>query len=147
MNLADDSTLETAKVVQVRRGVTQLGRRLRAERQGQSMSSGKVAVLGHLVRGGAMTPGQLAQAEFVQPQSLTRVLTELTESGLVSRSVDPDDGRQSLITLTTQGRRALSEDMRSRDEWLQAAMAALSQAERDLLVVAATLMEQMADGE
>ena len=45
------------------------------------MSSGKVAILGHWLRGGAMTPGQLAQAEFVQPQSLTRVLTELTQSG------------------------------------------------------------------
>ena len=93
-----------------------------------------------------MTPGHLAHAEFVQPQSLTRVLTELTESGLISRSVHPDDGRQSLIALTEAGRRALSGDMRSRDEWLQEAMSALTQTERDLLAVAAALMERMADG-
>jgi DNA-binding MarR family transcriptional regulator len=146
MIVAENTAVESASVVQVRRGVTQLSRRLRAERRGQAMSSGKVAVLGHLVRGGAMTPGQLAQAEFVQPQSLTRVLTELTESGLISRSVHPDDGRQSLIALTAVGRQALSEDMRSRDEWLQEAMSALTQTERDLLAVAAALMERMADG-
>lgn len=146
MSSVDRAHFGDPKVVQVRQGVTQLGRRMRAERRGHALSSGKIAILGHLIRAGAMTPGQLAQAEFVQPQSLTRVLTELTESGLVARSIDPDDGRQSLITLTTQGRRALSEDMRSRDEWLQSAMSSLTPTERDLLAVAASLMERMADG-
>jgi DNA-binding MarR family transcriptional regulator len=145
MTLAAHPELTNAAVVQVRRGVTQLARRLRSERQGQALSSGKVAILGHLTRGGTMTPGQLAQAEFVQPQSLTRVLSELAETGLVRRVNDPDDGRQSLISLTATGRRALENDMQSRDEWLEQAMRSLTQAERDLLAVAASLMEQIAD--
>jgi DNA-binding MarR family transcriptional regulator len=132
-------------VVQVRRGVTHLARRMRAERRGQAMSSGKVGVLGHLVRRGPLTPGQLAAAEFLQPQSLSRLLAELNDSGLVARTDHPEDGRQSLISVTAAGRRSLAEDMGSRDEWLEHAMLSLSQAERDILVVAAGLMERMAD--
>jgi DNA-binding MarR family transcriptional regulator len=109
------------------------------------MSSGKVGVLGHLVRRGPQTPGQLAAAEFLQPQSLSRLLAELNDSGLVTRADHPEDGRQSLISVTAAGRRALAADMGSRDEWLEQAMLSLSQAERDILAVAAGLMERMAD--
>ncbi len=141
------AVLDDTNVVQVRRGVIQLSRRLRAEKQVQGMSSTKVALLGHLVRNGPMTPGHLAQVEFVQPQSLSRVLAEMAESGLVSRTDHPDDGRQFLINVTALGRRSLSEDMRSRDAWLQQAMLQLTEAERQVLGIAAGLMERMADSD
>jgi DNA-binding MarR family transcriptional regulator len=91
-----------------------------------------------------MTPGHLAQVEFVQPQSLTRVLAEMTHGGLVVRSDHPVDGRQFLISLTDRGRQSLSEDMRNRDAWLEASMMGLTPTERALLGIAAGLMERMA---
>jgi DNA-binding MarR family transcriptional regulator len=94
-----------------------------------------------------MTPGHLAQVEFVQPQSLSRVLAEMAEAGLVSRTDHPDDGRQFLINATALGRRSLSEDMRSRDAWLQQAMSNVTEAERQVLGIAAGLMERMADSD
>ncbi len=145
MTLQEATALGRVQVSQIRRGVTQLSRRLRAEKQVQGMSSTKVALLGHLARNGPMTPGHLAQVEFVQPQSLSRVLAEMTQSGLVLRTDHPDDGRQLLISITSLGRRSLSEDMQSRDAWLEQAMQTLTEAERQVLVIAAALMERMAD--
>ena len=64
-------------VAQVRRGATRLARRMRLERPADSIPLTKVAVLGHLRRWGAATPGELAAAERLQPQSLTRVIADL----------------------------------------------------------------------
>jgi DNA-binding MarR family transcriptional regulator len=131
---------------QVRRSVTQLARRLRAERSEDSLSSGKLSLLGHLVRRGPLAPSQLAAAEFVQLQSLTRLLAELEEAGLVDRAADPDDRRRTVVAVTAAGRAMLTKDMEGRDQWLARAMGELTQAERDVLRIAATLMERMADG-
>ncbi|HWE66175.1 MAG TPA: MarR family transcriptional regulator [Acidimicrobiales bacterium] len=129
----------------VRRAVTHLARRLRAERSDISVSSGKLSLLSHLVRRGPLTPGELAAAEFVQPQSLTRVLADLEEAGLVERSPHHDDGRRYVVAITANGREVLSRDMEGRDRWLAEAMVGLTQTERDVLRIAATLMERMAD--
>ena len=131
----------------IRRGVTHLARRLRVERSDDSVSSGKISILNHLVRWGAMTPGQLAAAEFLQPQSLTRMLAELERAGLVDRWADERDRRQYLVAITAEGRDALHGDMASRDAWLARALVRLTPAERDLLRIAATLMERIADGD
>lgn len=40
------------------------------------------------------------------------------------------DRRQSVLTLTAKGRRALDQDMTERDVWLAEALAALSATER-----------------
>jgi len=58
----------------VRRGVIRLSRRLRAERPAHDVTLLQLAVLAELNDTGPMTPGQLAAAQRVQPQSLTRVL-------------------------------------------------------------------------
>lgn len=123
-----------------------LGRRLRLERPGQGESLLELSVLGHLNRWGSMTPGQLATAERVQPQTLTRALASLEAQGSVTRATHPDDGRRSLLSLTEPGRRALAHDMRQRDAWLALAMAEhLTTTERELLRLAGGLLERLAD--
>jgi DNA-binding MarR family transcriptional regulator len=130
---------------QIRRGVTHLSRRLRAERTADALSPGKLSVLSHLARRGPLTPGQLAAAEFLQPQSMTRLLAELEEMGLIARTPDGNDRRQYIVAITGDGHEALERDMSARDAWLAGAMSRLSPAERDLLRIAAQLMEQLAD--
>jgi DNA-binding MarR family transcriptional regulator len=66
-------------------------------------------------------------------------------SDLIARRPDPDDGRQSLISLTDAGRKALARDMDQRDRWLAARLAELTPAERSILALAAELMERIAD--
>jgi len=136
---------DVGEVEHIRRGVIHLARRLRAERSDDAMSSGKLSILSHLIRRGPMTPGELAAAEFVKPQSLTRALAELEGEGLVARRPHGSDGRRSVLAITDAGIRAVVEDVAGRDRWLAAAMESLSEAERGVLVLAATLMDQLAD--
>jgi DNA-binding MarR family transcriptional regulator len=132
-------------VAAVRRGVMHLSRRLRAARGPGALSPSKLSVLSHLASRGAMTPGQLAGVEFQQPQSMTRLLAALEDDGLVERQQKADDRRQFLISVSDDGRRALGADVARRDHWLAEAMATLTGAERDILLVAGRLMESLAD--
>lgn len=130
---------------EVRRGVTALAARARAERPGV-LTITSVAVLGQLARHGAMTAGELAHRLHAAPQSLTRTFAALEEHGQLERTPDPGDRRQALLSITKDGRDALAADMAPRDTWLAETMAAeLTQAERDLLVIASRLMLRLAD--
>jgi DNA-binding MarR family transcriptional regulator len=138
------NSFEAASVL--RRAVMALGRRLRAERPPDSLSATKLALLGQLYRRGSTTGVALAELERIQPQSLTRVLADLVEEGLISRRPDPEDGRRQLLDITADGRAALTGDMQMRDAWLATAMdSELSDMERELLRAAAKLMERLAD--
>ena len=130
----------------VHRAVTALGRRLRSERSDSDLSLTKLSVLGHLYRKGSLSAVQLATLERVQPQSLTRVLAELVDSGLVSRRADASDGRRLLLDITGDGRTVLTHDMQQRDAWLARAMEGLSETEREVLRLAGQLMERLAEG-
>jgi DNA-binding MarR family transcriptional regulator len=135
--------LQTA--IQVRRGVISLGRRLRLQRAASLTALG-LSVLGHLHRRGQQSPGDLAMAERVQPQTLTRTLAGLEAEGLIRREPDPVDGRRSILAITEAGLSALRVEMEQRDAWLAAAMAAhLTSTEIGLLRLAGEVMERLAD--
>jgi DNA-binding MarR family transcriptional regulator len=140
----DDERLEAA--TRLRRGVTRLARRLRAERGPDALSANKIGVLAHLLRAGPASPGEIAAAERQLPQSLTRVFAELEADGLVTRSPSEQDRRAALLHLTPAGRDALARDMAVRDRWLAAALADVSPAEIEVLRQAGPLMERLADG-
>lgn len=125
------------------RGATALAARGRAERAGV-LTLTETAVLGRLYSAREMTPRELADRLRLKPQSLTRTLASLETAGQVQRTADPGDGRQALLSITEAGVRALDQEMRPRDRWLASVIQTeLSAAERDLLLVAATLMERL----
>ena len=129
----------------MRRGVISLGRRLRAERTGSGLTALELSVLGHLHRSGARSPGDLAAAEHVQPQSLTRTLTRLEAGALLRRTPDPADGRRSVLAITPSGQDALRAEMEQRDNWLAAVMAdSLTSTEIELLRLAGELLDRLA---
>ncbi|HEX4212624.1 MAG TPA: MarR family transcriptional regulator [Candidatus Dormibacteraeota bacterium] len=133
-------------VTSVRRGVLRLARRLRLEGRERGEALLRIGVLAHLVRHGAMTPGELAAMDQVQPQTLTRTLATLEREGLISRRPDDDDRRRSLLNVTDAGRGLLESDMRGRERWLAGAMAAeLTPAECEILRIAGSLMERLGD--
>ncbi len=135
-----------AAAATVRRSVMSLGRRLRLERPADGRTSLELSTLGHLHHRGPMTPGEIATAERVQPQSLTRTLTSLEADGLISKAGHPRDGRMILLEVTEAGRAALRRDMAARDSWLAQAMAArLTATELELVRLAAGLLERVAD--
>jgi DNA-binding MarR family transcriptional regulator len=144
--MPDDDLLQLAAAV--RRGTHQLARRLRLERPGHGESLLQLSILGHLYRRGPMTPGELAAAERIQPQSLTRTLASLSRDQLIARRPDDDDRRRSRLSISQAGERALLQDIGQRDSWLALAMAQeLTCTERELLRLAAQLMGRLAETE
>jgi DNA-binding MarR family transcriptional regulator len=141
---SDEVVLRAAAAL--RRGTTNLSRRLRMERPETGEPLLELSVLGHLSVRGPMTPGELAAAERVQPQTLTRTLAALEAKGQISRQTDIADRRRSLLSVTEAGRRLLLRDMRQRDSWLALAMTQnLTPTECELLRLAAGLMERLAE--
>jgi DNA-binding MarR family transcriptional regulator len=130
----------------VREGVGRLNWRMRAESDGDSPGPAVLAVLSRLIRAGTHTPKELADAERIQPQSLTRILATLTERGLVTRVPDPADGRRYLIDITPAGIDVLREYTGSRERWLAGALErALTPTERRLIGLAAELLVRVAE--
>lgn len=140
----DDEARSTAGAL--RHGMAQLGRRLRAERVNNGLSRSRLSLLNLLVLNGPMTASAMASAERLQPQSLTRMLSRLESDGLIVRSPDDEDRRQVRIDITREGVAVLDEDNYRRETWLAKAMAErLTPTERELLRLAAGLMERLAD--
>src|SRR5262249_44723878 len=141
-----DPTDELAR--QLRTSVARLSRRLRAERGAQDVSLVQLSVLGTLHRQGAMSVGDLATQEHTQGQSLTRPLADLERRRLTTRRPDPDDGRRVIVTTTAAGSRVLRTDAAQRRAWLAKAIdAKMTPTERELLGLAAQLLDRLADAE
>jgi DNA-binding MarR family transcriptional regulator len=150
--MADGPQPESQEVLRaaraIRRGVASLARRLRTERPAHGISSSKLSVLGRLGRGGPLTATDMAVAERIQPQSLTRLLAALEQRGLITRSQDEIDRRQLRIEITPAGKELLDQDARQQAAWLARAIpAVLSPVEREVLRLAAQLMQRLADAD
>lgn len=136
-----DAALSSA----LRISVMRLARRLRAERSEASLTLTQLATLSTLDRHGALSPGELAAHEKVQPPSMTRVVAALEQEGFVERRPHPTDRRQVVVSLTERGRGLLREDRRRRDAWLSRRLHELSVEERALLRAAAPVLERLAE--
>jgi DNA-binding MarR family transcriptional regulator len=139
-----DAALATA----MRISITRLARRLRVERLGLAgaetvLSDIQLAALAALERHDAMTPGELAEHEKVQPPSMTRVIAVLEERSLVRREPHPTDRRQVILTVTAEGRDLVQLVRRRREAWLAQRMQELSEEEREILRAAAPVLEKI----
>ncbi len=137
------ATGDTALASALRLSIVRLNRRLRAQRADTSVTLTQLAALSTLKSHGALTPGELAAHEKVQPPSMTRVLARLEEHGLVSRRPHPTDGRQSVVELTTAGRELLAQEVRMREAWLARRLAELTAEEREVLRAASAVIDKL----
>lgn len=131
---------------ELRLSVMRLRRRLASERHPDNeLSINQMGVLGVLFRnGGALTVGELALAEKVQPPSMTRTVNCLERSGDVVRRPHESDGRLVVVELSDQGRARVLADRDRRDAWLARRLRELSPAERAILRQAAPILETLA---
>ncbi|MGY1733060.1 MarR family winged helix-turn-helix transcriptional regulator [Geodermatophilus sp. SYSU D01045] len=141
------STLDTAALAHdLRLAVMRFSRRLRNQRVDTSVTLTHLAALSTLQRHGAMSPGELAAHERVQPPSMTRVVVALEGMGLVTRTPHPTDGRQVVIDLTPAAETLLAEEARAREAWLSGQLQRLTPQQRATLREAAEIMEELAGG-
>ena len=103
-------------------------------------------MLAWLARGGPGTASGLAAAGNVRPQSMAYTLTGLESQGLGTRDPDPNDGRQTLVSLAAKGRTVLEEERRRRDGWLaEAIRTRLTAKEQRQLLEAIPLLQRLAE--
>ena len=128
----------------LRPAVMQLARRLRQVRaDGLDLTPTQLSAMGVLARADDQPIGALAAAEKVAAPSMTRTVNALEERGLVARAPDPQDRRQSLVSLTTSGRELLLLNRRRRSEWLAKRIAELGAEEREVLRRAVGILERI----
>jgi DNA-binding MarR family transcriptional regulator len=132
----------------LRISVSRLARRLRVERLAPelsepALSDTQLAALATLERHGAMTPGELADHEKVQPPSMTRVIAALVEWQLVTRAAHPSDRRQVVLSVTPHGAGLVQQIRHHREAWLAKRLAELTPAERATLQGAAPILEKI----
>jgi DNA-binding MarR family transcriptional regulator len=130
---------------ELRLSVMRLRRRLAGERHPDNeLSLNQMGVLGVLMRRGALTVGELAAAEKVQPPSMTRTVNCLEESGDVVKRPHETDGRQIVVELSEQGRGRVVTDRDRRDAWLAQRLRELTPEQRAILRRAAPILDSLA---
>lgn len=138
----DPAQLATA----LRRSVARLARRLRSTSPPGGLTPARLSVLRWLHHQGEMSAGEIAAADSLQPQSVSRLLASLEQDGLIERRVDDGDRRRAVVNIAQKGLKALRADAAHRDEWLAATLkATLTAKERALLEQASMLLERLAD--
>jgi DNA-binding MarR family transcriptional regulator len=148
MTLQQQQRSDTGLATALRISVSRLARRLRVERlmpelAEPALSDTQLAALATLERHGAMSPGDLAEHEKVQPPSMTRVIAALVDWELVTRAPHPTDRRQVILTVTPEGRSLVQKVRRRKEAWLARKLAELSPQERATLREAAPILEKL----
>jgi DNA-binding MarR family transcriptional regulator len=119
-----------------------LSRRLRQHAPGDITPS-QLSALATIVVQGRITLSGLAEAERVQPPSITRVVDVLVGRGLATRTPSREDRRVAWVEPTDAGRELIEAVRRERDAYLAQRLRTMSAEDRAVLARAAVLLEQL----
>jgi DNA-binding MarR family transcriptional regulator len=128
----------------LRPSLLRLTRLVRNQRVDMTVTLTQLSAMATLANAGPMSAGELANRERVQPPSMTKVLANLEERGLVRRAVHPSDKRQAIIEITEAGRALLDSERQSRDAWLSRRLSELTPDERALLREVVPVLDKLA---
>ncbi|WP_296650924.1 MarR family transcriptional regulator [Paraburkholderia sp.] len=131
---------------EIRALIGKLRRRLREQSNPGDFTPSQVAVLVRLDREGPGTVTSLARAEGMRPQSMGAVIAQLDAAGLLNGAPDPDDGRQTLWSLTDACAAWLRDVRAARQDWLSHTIEAkLDEDEQRELAAALDLLQRLVD--
>ena len=128
----------------VRIAITRLNRRLRQESV-TGLSPPQESALSTIRRLRSPTLGELAQAEQVQPPTMTRIIGAMEAAGLVVRLGDEGDKRVSRVELTALGRATLERIKSLENAYLARQIAVLPALERARVAELAVLLERLVE--
>jgi DNA-binding MarR family transcriptional regulator len=123
-----------------------LVRRLRSTASPGELTWSQESALLRLEIGGPQTISQLARAEGTRSQSMGAIVASLEAQGLADRTPDSSDGRQSIITVSDAGRRALDDARAVKQDWLAERLTdLLTQDEQNVIAQAIPLLQRIID--
>ena len=128
----------------LRFAVMRLSRRLR-QHAPVGITPSQLSALATIVVSGRVTLSGLAEAERVQPPSITRVVDVLVSEGFATRTQSEEDRRVAWVAPTDEGRALVEGVRRQRDAYLAQRLRTLSVDDRAVLARAAVLLEQLTE--
>jgi DNA-binding MarR family transcriptional regulator len=120
-------------------------RRLRVEDEALGISAPRLSALSVLVFGGPTRIGSLADAEQVEPPTMTRLVDGMERDGYVRRDPDPEDRRAVVVQATAKGSRALRKGRAQRVAALAVDLRGLPPEQLDALAAGIEALERMLD--
>lgn len=132
----------SALASELRFAVMRLSRRLR-QHAPEDITPSQLSALSVIVRERRLTLSQLAEAERVQPPTITRVIDSLERKGLATRVPSDQDRRVAFVEATQAGAALVETIRRRRDAYLARRLRTFSAEERALLERAARLLERL----
>lgn len=142
---------EIEQTARLRAALGRISRRLRQQTQaGAALSPSQIAVLFTVARLCEGSPegvslGAVAEREGMHAPMASRIAASLCEAGLVERSSGAGDRRVVLLRATASGRRLRERIHRERTEALAAHVQALGGRERERLMRALPVLEELAE--
>ncbi len=135
-----------AVAVELRSLIGKLKRRFRDQSQLGDLTGTQVSVLSRLNRDGPATVTALARAEGMRPQSMGANISVLEAAGLITGTPDPNDGRQTVLSLTAACKKWIKAGRAAREDWLFRAISTkLTARECEKLASAIELLKRIAD--
>jgi DNA-binding MarR family transcriptional regulator len=136
----------SALAAELRNVIGKLKRRFRVQGQMGDLTMSQVAVLSRLERDGPATVTSLAKAEGMRPQSMSANISALEAAGLVGGAPDPNDGRQTILSVTPAFIDWIKARRAAREDWLLRALQThFTETEQDELARAAVLLKRLVD--
>jgi DNA-binding MarR family transcriptional regulator len=105
----------------------------------------QLSALATLDKHGPLRSGELAAREAVTAPTMTRVLSSLSERGLVTRQPDPTDARSVRVSLSPAGLETLARIRSERTALLGARVARLTDEQRAALIAALPALESLVE--
>lgn len=144
---ASGQTSDSELAASLRTTMSRLIKLLRREtRTDAQLSLTERATLGLLYPDNRMAPSDLARSEKVTAQSMSQVVSCLTELNYIEKTPSGDDKRKVLLSLTDAGRAYIEQLRKDKQEWLAAALQEkTNSAEKVILAEALKIIDKLID--
>ncbi|MDP9829501.1 MarR family winged helix-turn-helix transcriptional regulator [Kineosporia succinea] len=114
--------------------------------QADALPASRSETLRELARSGPQPMAALAAGRGVSHQTVSRMVGELEQLGLVTRAPNPTDARGFLIAISPHGQAALDADQQARHHRISAAITtALTPSERQTLAQLPGLLDRLTE--
>src|ERR1700744_4549243 len=143
---SSDAPQLAALAGELRVAISKLIRRVREQVHVGDFTNAQKSVLLRLERDGPAAVSMLARAESGRPQSMRITVAALEAAGAVSGKPDPNDGRQTFLSLTPSFLKILKSGRAAKEDWLfRGLQARLAPREREQLAAAVKLLGKLAE--
>jgi len=112
----------------------------RAEDPKSGLTPARLSLLSVLVYAGPLRIGELAEAEQVQPPTVSRLVDALERDGLATRAPHSEDRRATSVSATKTGRELLERARKRRLDRVVARLGSLDTRELNVLEQAAAVL-------